>query len=76
MKKLSTNSTLLKAKSYVSKGELDQARKLYQSVLESFPKNLRAKQGLLALKHIKEEDSNSIEKEISELLNIYKKGQL
>ena len=76
MKKLSTNSTLLKAKSYVSKGELDQARRLYQSVLESFPKNLRAKQGLLALKHIKEEDSNSIEKEISELLTLYKKGQL
>ena len=46
MNKLSVNKTLLKAKSYGKKGEVEQAQKLYQAVLREFPKNNRAQKGL------------------------------
>ena len=47
--KISVDQVLLKAKSHAKKGEIEDAKKLYQSVLQAFPKNLRAQQGLAAL---------------------------
>jgi TolA-binding protein len=47
--KLSVDQALLKAKSHAKKGEVEEAHKLYQAVLEAFPKNKRAQQGLAAL---------------------------
>ena len=49
MKKLSVDKTLLKAKSLVKKGEIETAQKLYQIVLQAFPNNKRAQEGLAAL---------------------------
>ncbi len=49
MAKISTDQALLKAKSHAKKGEIEDAKKLYQSVLQAFPKNVRAQQGLAAL---------------------------
>ena len=40
---------LLKANSYAKKGDVEEAQKLYQAVLQAFPKNKRAQQGLVAL---------------------------
>ena len=49
MTKLSVDQALSKAKSYTKKGEIEEAKKLYQSVLQAFPKNGRAQKGLDAL---------------------------
>jgi tetratricopeptide (TPR) repeat protein len=49
MSKLSVNEALLRAKSYERKGEINEARTLYQTVLQSFPGNARAKQALARL---------------------------
>ena len=43
------DQALLKAKSHAKKGEVEEAQKLYQAVLQAFPKNKRAQQGLAAL---------------------------
>jgi len=51
--KLSVDQALLKAKSHAKKGEVEEAHKLYQAVLEAFPKNKRAQQGLAALNKFK-----------------------
>jgi TolA-binding protein len=47
--KLSVDQALLRAKSHAKKGEIEEAQKLYQMVLQAFPKNKRAQQGLAAL---------------------------
>ena len=44
--KLSVDQTLLRAKSHVKKGEIEQAHELYRSVLNAFPKNKRAQLAL------------------------------
>ena len=49
MAKLSVDQTLLRAKAHGKKGDLEEAQHLYQLVLQSFPKNKRAQQGLAAL---------------------------
>ena len=49
MAKAITEQTLLTAKSYEKKGEMDKARALYSTVLESFPNNKRAQQALRRL---------------------------
>ena len=46
MVKLSVDKMVWKAKAHANKGELDAARQLYEQILESFPNNNRAKQGL------------------------------
>ena len=47
--KLSVDKALLKAKSHTKKGDIEEAKKLYQAVLQAFPTNKRAQQGLAAL---------------------------
>jgi TolA-binding protein len=46
---LSVDQALLKAKSHAKKGEVEEAQKLYQTILQAFPKNKRAQQGLAAV---------------------------
>ena len=50
MATLSVDQTLSKAKSYAKKGEIEEAQKLYQNVLQAFPQNGRAQKGLDALR--------------------------
>ena len=50
MAKLSVDQTLSKANSYAKKGQIEEAQKLYQNVLQAFPKNGRAQKGLDALR--------------------------
>ena len=50
MAKQSVDQTLSKANSYARKGETEEAKKLYQNVLQAFPKNGRAQKGLDALR--------------------------
>jgi hypothetical protein len=43
--KMSVEQSLMKANSYAKKGEVAEAQKLYQAVLQAFSKNKRAQQG-------------------------------
>jgi protein O-GlcNAc transferase len=67
--KISIDRALLKAKSHVKKGEIEQAKELYQSVLQAFPKNVRAQQGLDGLGEL-------TQAVIHQLVALYNQGQL
>ena len=58
MSKLSVDQALLKAKSHAKKGEIEEAQKLYQAVLQAFPKNKQAQQSLAALNKPKQSTAN------------------
>jgi tetratricopeptide (TPR) repeat protein len=78
MKNLSVDRALLKAKSHIKKGEFEEAQKLYQAVLQTFPKNKRAQKGLATLN--KPEQSTSTQgppqETINQLVNLCNQGQL
>ena len=52
MAKLSVDQTLSRAKSCAKKGEIEEAQKLYNNILEAFPKNGRAQKGLDAIRKL------------------------
>ena len=76
MAKLSVDQALLKAKSHAKKGEIAEAQKLYQAVLEAFPKNKRAQQGLAALNTPKQPAATQgpPQETINQLINLYNQG--
>ena len=78
MTKLSVDQALSKAKSYTKKGEIEEAKKLYQSVLQAFPKNGRAQKGLDALNKPKQLNATQSppQETINQLINLYNQGQL
>ena len=78
MAKLSVGQALLKAKSHGKKGEIEEAQKLYQAVLQAFPKNKRAQQGLAALNKPKQPATTQgpLQETINQLVNLYNQGQL
>ena len=77
MAKLSVDQALLKAKSHAKKSEIEEAQKLYHAVLQAFPKNKRAQQGLAALNKPKQSAATESPPQdtIDQLLNLYNKGQ-
>ena len=78
MTKLSVDQALLKAKFYVKRGEVEEAQKLYQMVLQAFPKNKRAQQGLVALNTPKQsiDVPGPPQEAINQLINLYNQGQM
>ena len=72
------DQALLRAKSLAKKGKIEEARKLYQVVLQAFPKNKRAQQGLTTLSGpIPTVDVQGPPQEvINQLINFYNQGQL
>ena len=78
MAKLSVDQALLRAKSLAKKGKIEEAQKLYQVVLQAFPKNKRAQQGLTTLSGpIPTVDVQGPPQEaINQLINFYNQGQL
>ena len=58
MAKLTTEQTMLRAKSHEKKGEVDQARLLYKNILDAFPNSKRAQQALTTLNEPKSVVSN------------------
>jgi tetratricopeptide (TPR) repeat protein len=76
--KISINQALLNAKSHANKGDIEEAKKLYQSVLLAFPKNVRAQQGLSALSKPKQKNMSQTppQEVVDRLLRLYNKGQL
>jgi tetratricopeptide (TPR) repeat protein len=73
MAKLSVDQVLLKAKSFVKKGKIEEAEKLYQMVLQAFPENKRAQQGFAS---INKPEADPPEETIIQLVNLYNQGQL
>jgi len=75
---LSVDQVLLRAKSYVKKGKIEEAQKLYQTVLQAFPKNKRAQQGLAALSGTKQtiDVPGPPQEAINQWVNLYNQGQM
>jgi len=76
--KLSVNQTLLKVKSHIKNGEITDAKKLYEIILQEFPNNKSAQQGLANLLKAQQ---NNITKNLpkvilSQLIELYNQGQL
>ena len=75
--KLNVNQTFIKAKSHEKKNQIEEARKLYQSILKDFPKNLRAQQRLSILNNLKEQIINKKlpQETIDQLVQLYNHRQ-
>ena len=78
MAKLSVEKALLKANSHAKKGDIEEAQKLYQAVLQAFPKNKRAQQGFAALNKPTQPTATQgpPQKVLNQIINLYKQGQL
>ena len=74
---LSIDQTLMKAKFHIKKDEMIEAKKLYQLVLQAFPKNLRAHQGLTALNKTRQNNDaqNPPQEAIDQLVHLYNQRQ-
>ena len=75
---LSVEQSLMKAKSHAKKGEVAEAQKLYQTILQKFSNNIRAQQGLAALNKYKH--NNVIQSPpqglVDQLVSLYNQGQI
>jgi tetratricopeptide (TPR) repeat protein len=72
------NAVLKQAKSHAKKGQLDEARQLYHRVLEAFPQNQQAKNGLKALQKgqvNKKMSSGLPQAQIDAVISLYSQGQ-
>jgi len=78
MAKLSVDKALLKAKSLAKKGDIAEAQKLYQAVLQAFPQNKRTQQGLITLnrKQYLVKSKNPPLELLKELVTLYHQGKL
>ncbi len=81
-KHLSVDQSLIRAKSLAKKGELDQAMQFYQAVLEKFPGNKRAIEGLNSLTKPKLVQGKSVlnagptPEQVNGLVALYKQRRL
>ena len=64
---------LLRAKKLRKKSQFNEAKEIYLSVLESFPSNKEAKNGLLELNHI--ESIKPGQKQLEDLVDLHRTGQ-
>lgn len=78
MTKLSADQTVLKANYYAKKGEIAEARKLYELVLQTYPENKLAQKGLSAIDAPTQTLTNQdlSQKIINQLIILYNQGQL
>jgi protein O-GlcNAc transferase len=67
--KISIDRVLLKAQSHARKGQIEEAKRLYQSVLMAFPNNVRAQKGFAGLGDLTQTVTN-------QLIALYNQGQL
>ena len=77
MTTLSVDQALIKAKSYIKKNEIVEAKKLYQAVLLAFPKNVRIQKELASLNNHTQDNvmKNPPSETIDQLVNLYNQGQ-
>ncbi len=81
-KTLSVDQTLRRAKTLARKGELDYAAQVYRTVLEKFPRNRPALEGLEAIERAKSDEkritlnSEVTEEQINGLTALFSQGRL
>jgi len=77
MAKISVDRALTRAKYYAKMNEFEEAQKLYQTVLQAFPMNKRAQEGLAALNKPKQSATRQEPSQdmLAQLLNLYNQGQ-
>ena len=75
---LSLEQSLTKAKSHVKKGDLAEAQKLYETILQNFSNNIRAQQGIGVINKPIENNviQNPPQEAFSQLVNLYNQGQM
>jgi tetratricopeptide (TPR) repeat protein len=75
---LSVDQVIMKARSHAKKGEIEEAQKLYQSILKNFSKNKRAQEGLSSLNNLKPNDvkQKPPQEVINQLVGLYNQGEL
>ena len=78
MSKLSVSQSIIKAKSCVKKGRIEEAKNIYQQILKAFPSNRRAQEGLANLGRINQNfgPKNVPQDKIEQLMSFYKRGQM
>jgi len=74
--KKTVDRTLAKAKRHLKKGEIEEAKNLFRTILEKFPRNVRARQELEAITNSQRRDDESRQDDqgISRLINMYNNG--
>ena len=62
---------------YVQKGEVAEAQKLYETILQKFSNNIRAQQGLAALNRPVQNNviQHPPQEVVNQLVNLYNQGQ-
>ena len=77
MTKTSVDYKLRKAKFFLNKDEIGEAQKLYQDILITFPKNVRAQEGLTLVKKHKyfNKTNKSLQENINQLINHYEQEE-
>ena len=75
---ISVDRSLMKAKSFIKRGEVDQAHTIYKSILLNFPENVRVKRALEDLETKIKINHNGLTPEeiINQLINLYNGGVL
>ena len=78
MAKLSVDKALLKASFLIKKGEIGAAKKIYSTILNSYPKNIKAKEGLAALNTSRQSAATQSppQTKMNELISLYNQRQL
>jgi tetratricopeptide (TPR) repeat protein len=71
--KLSIDRALIKALSHIKKEEFGDAKKIYKEILQKFPKNIRAQQGLANLNKLNQ--NTILTKALDQLVFNYNQGQ-
>ena len=76
MASFSLDKILMKAKTHVKHGEVYSARQIYEEILNRFPRNKRAKKGLMTLLNSSKVPAkkSSTVASINILLDLYNKG--
>jgi len=76
--KLSVDKALLKASFLIKKGEIGAAKKIYSTILNSYPKNIKAKEGLAALNTSRQSAATQSppQTKMNELISLYNQRQL
>ena len=72
---IKTQRLLARAKKITKKGDYEEARKLYTTILEDSPNNQEAKNGLLALEEDKDQQ-RAPKAEIQSVFALYSNGQI
>ena len=75
LENLSVEQSLIRANSHAKNGEVIEAQKLYQAVLQAFPNNTRAHRGLANIKNATQNNIKYTPQETTTNTYLYNQGQ-